>query len=169
MTRILELAEIIAGFEAMSTLIGETMSERKDTSELMLGGDYEELGEYLRILKDMMGLRDWEIRVVHEPTKREDHAATIETWYGSQTASIWFARNWAEGTPEELRETCVHELVHCHINPIRVSVENIQENVGQMMYIPLYADITNRLEYAVDGIASAWAPHLPLPGEEWTA
>ena len=132
-------------------------------SKQLLKGSYDELGAYLRDIADRVGLKDWYFNIVHEPPDDQNHAACVEVYYGRKVADIRFRNEWATWTPEELRETVLHELLHCHINPLRFHLNNIQNAVGQMVYEPLYQGVTDYIEYAVDGIARNWAQTLPLP------
>lgn len=38
--------------------------------------------------------------------------------------------------------------------------------MGNMVYVPLYDSVIDRIEEAVDAIATAWERTLPLPGEK---
>jgi len=134
----------------------------------IFGGDYEQLGEYIAKLKSMMGLRDWTIHIQHDRPDNPNFAADVYVYPGRRSANIRFDDDWGNADPEDFRETCVHELLHCHINPIRTPIDNLDSTIGKMVYVPLYAEVTDRIELAIDAIAAALAPHLPLPGEEWS-
>lgn len=130
---------------------------------MILKGDRQQLGEYLRELADRMGLRDWTINLMHDTPDNPQHAACIEVRYGRKVANISFEEHWAGNDPETLRATCVHELLHCHINQVRHPVDNIQSAIGQTLYATTYDALTDYIEHATDAIATEWARTLPLP------
>lgn len=130
---------------------------------MIFDGDRNALGQYVRDLADMMGLRDWHLLLLNEPTDNPEHAADIDVVYGRRAACIRFHADWAQADPSELRCTVVHELVHCHLNPMRNVLDNIENAVGKMVYDPTYNALTDYIEYATDAISTAWAESLPLP------
>jgi hypothetical protein len=142
-----------------------TVGEMAETAEktMLLNGDRDQLRTYLRELADLVGLRDWTINVLETPPSNPEHAASIDVRYGRKYVNIDFLPEWASWPAEDLRQTCVHELLHCHINHVRWPINNIQELVGHAIYTPLYESVTDYIEYAVDAIASEWAKTLPLP------
>jgi hypothetical protein len=129
----------------------------------LLNGDVKALGEYVRDLADRMGLRDWVINIMKDPPENVNHGACIDVIYGRRVANLQFREEWPEWDSEQLRSTVCHELVHCHINPLRNAIDNIEAAVGKMIYDPLYNSVTDYIEYATDAIATAWAETLPLP------
>lgn len=130
---------------------------------MLLNNDRDELAAYMRRLADLVGLCAWEIKLSTQGPDNENHAASVHVWYGRKVASIYMQPDWASWEAEELRSTIVHELLHCHINPIRNVADNIESSVGKMIYTPLYNAMTDYIEYAVDAIATCWSETLPLP------
>lgn len=121
-----------------------------------------EIGKYARQLADLLGLRDWTINLMHEFA--DDTAdASILTVYGQKVANVYLAEDWESFSPERQRSVMIHELLHCHINAVREPVDHIQDIVGTMVYQPLFNSVTQRLEFAVDGITLAIAQYYPLP------
>ena len=133
------------------------------TEQRIFDGDRAKLGEYVRQMADLMGLKDWEVKLSDEPPENAEHAACIDTRYGRKFANISVQAEWASEPPETFRATIVHELVHCFLNPARNCIDNVQSLVGELVYRPLYNSLTDHIEYATDGIAVAWAEFLPLP------
>ena len=130
---------------------------------MIFDGDKKRIGPYLRELADLAGLRDWTIIVDDAPPENPQHAACVDVRYGRKVAVVSFGPDWATMDPATFRTTCLHELLHCHINHVRWPLNNIVQIVGKAVYDPLYEAVTDYIEYAVDGIAEAWAPSLPLP------
>lgn len=137
---------------------------------MIFGGDRDKLGVYIRDMADLCGLRDWHLILEgHVPDRdNEDDdtshpAAQIEVTYGRRLACIRVASDWATWTPEELRQTVIHELIHCHQEPMRWSINNCKHVVSPPMMSVLYAAFTDGMERATDDIATAWAETLPLP------
>lgn len=120
--------------------------------------DDPRLPAYLRILADLMGLKDWTIEVLPEPAS-DGAAAEICCVDGRKFAKVRFVRDWHERTPEDLRATCCHEMIHCHLAPLRADMERRLSPAN-------FATADMLLEYAIDGMADAWSACLPLPPDE---
>lgn len=133
---------------------------------MILDGDPYQLGQYLRRLADMMGLKDWKLAIGDTPPEEASMNACVELVFGRRVAVISFQDRWPSWTPEDLRQTCTHELLHCHFNQILWPVNGITKHVGLMIYEPLYDAVNDRIEEGVDAVAEAWAKALPLPSEE---
>lgn len=116
--------------------------------------DRDRLAVYLRDLADRMGLKDWSIEVLTEWAGDGAHAE-VKCVNGQKRAKVRFDRDWRDQTPEVLRHTCCHELVHCHLAPLLAEADRRLSGVNVATFEML-------LEYGVDGIADAWAPSLPL-------
>lgn len=130
---------------------------------MIFGGDVKELSVYVRELADLMGLRDWTIQVEVGGDDLVGYAGRCNVPYGQKFATIRLAPSWAKETWSELRNTCVHELIHCHMMPIRWSINNVQNHLSPSMFDMFTGSYTDFEELAVDGIATAWAETLPLP------
>ena len=130
---------------------------------MILNGDRDELGAYIREMADIMGLRDWHLNLRHDPPDREECAADIDVVYGRRAAAIRIQTGWEHWKPEDLRSTVAHELIHCHLNPSRNVLDNMEQAIGQMLHNTAYNALTDYIEYATDAIATAWAEFLPLP------
>lgn len=141
---------------------------------MILGGDRNQLGAYIREIANLMGLRDWRLVLADEPPqtadaddmlRREDDTAGayVEVIYGRKLATVSIASTWPQWDPEELRVVVVHELVHCHVEPMRWAFNNVRSITPQTMYQVMYEAFRDAMEPSVDGIATAWAETLPLP------
>jgi len=130
---------------------------------VIFDGDRDELGTYIRHMADLLGLRDWTINLLADPPDNARYAADVDVIYGRRCAEIRVAADWMHRTPESLRTTIAHELLHCHLNPSRNVLDNMQHAIGQMLYTTAYNALTDYIEYATDAISTAWAEFLPLP------
>lgn len=134
-----------------------------DDATPLLNGDRDALGEYVREMADLMGLRDWMMGIADDPPDNDDANAQVDVPYGRWWASIKFNPSWPERDPEDLRRTVAHELVHCHLWSMHQRVCDLHDLLGSTVYQVLNKAFTENLEHAVDGIAYAWAESLPLP------
>lgn len=132
---------------------------------MIFGGDFNKLGVYVRDMANRMGLRDWLIEMSHDRPDDDQCAADVNVIYGRKVAVIRMAPAWASEKPESLRATIAHELIHCHLNPMRGVLDNVQHALGQPVYMTAYNALTDYIEYATDAIATEWAESLPLPVE----
>lgn len=139
---------------------------------MLLNGDRDELRPYIRHLADLCGLKDWRLLLsdaplVHDPDRNGySTMATCAVNYGQKRAVIEISADWASWDAADLRSTVVHELLHCHAEPMRWAVNNTKHAVGTALYEVIYDAFTDAMELAVDGIATAWAATLPLPIKE---
>lgn len=83
-------------------------------------------------------------------------------------------RRWnRKQDPEELRETVVHELVHCHLAPLWAQLrQDLLSPFGQETYDAFLASVERNMEFGVDALSVALAKHMPLidwnnTGEEY--
>lgn len=110
---------------------------------------------YVRRLADLMGLKDWTVEIVDEAPSNDAEASTVMV-YGRKLARIRFSAKFLDDTPEGQRETVVHELTHLHLMPMDGVISDLLNEEHYRIYMRF-------MEYGIDGIAEAWAPHLPLP------
>lgn len=123
--------------------------------------DDHELTRYVRHIADLLDLRDWDITV--KVGTSEDALGECLPVYGQRRATISLCSTWQEMTPEDVRSTVVHELIHCHLAALThlldsVAAEVLHKQVGAM----LTTAVSLELEYATDAIACAAAKTLPL-------
>lgn len=129
---------------------------------MILNGDHHELGQYVREIADLCGLRDWTVRV-DVATADDNHAGECAVTYGRKFGTVRLAEDWASEEPDTVRQTVVHELLHMHTEPIFWAVNNAQDVLGTATFTVLEGGVRDALEVAIDGIATAWAETLPLP------
>lgn len=125
--------------------------------------DRRVLTDYLRSTADEMGLRDWDVRLLPEPCD-DGCAATCKLTFGRKLAKVSVEKDFrTKQTPEEQRDSIVHELVHCHFESMASMVRNDLERViGQSGDQIFFNGFERQFEYGVDAMACALSKHLPL-------
>lgn len=117
---------------------------------------------YIRALADLFGLRDYEIQLSR--TLAEDCIASNENWKTQRGSTVsisqWFMGNYS---PEEQRETILHELFHIHDRRHRELIR-IYFDGKEGGRAKLFLEMWNReFEYLADRISIAVAHGYPLP------
>jgi hypothetical protein len=124
--------------------------------------------EYVRWLKNDLGLRDYTIHLEYEAGEPEEgrggvrvaHCACID---GAREATISFFSGIRYLPRDQVRESIVHELLHCHHDPCwRMVQSDLSEPLGKIAYYVFCDSYRRQMEFMVDGIAKAIAPRLPL-------
>jgi hypothetical protein len=111
---------------------------------------------YLRELADLIGLRDWTIRLEDVAPSNPDVTAAISCIYGRRLAHIRLSDSFLDDGPEEQRATCIHELLHCHFDPAsEIALESLPEAVQP--------SFRRMFEYGIDATAYGCAHGFPLP------
>jgi hypothetical protein len=134
--------------------------------------DRRELERYIRYVADEMGLRDWTLTVnTLKRLKRANRTPDGNEWGaicapvpGRKCATLTFTDARRDDSLDDLRQTVVHELVHCHFYGLwdticRDTLDLIDE---QQTYDTLIASVERHMEYGVDAVADAIAPRMPL-------
>ena len=135
----------------------------------MTEGEWDALGKYLRACADDMGLRDWTLVLKKEPLDDSEGAwAYCEPLDGEKHATIRVCKEFRTEPADIQRMAVVHELIHCHMASIQFFARNdLSEALGTAGSL-LKKSVERDIEYAVDGIAVAWAekfPHIEWPTE----
>lgn len=120
----------------------------------MIDARRQRFAPHVRRLADMMGLKDWQIRILDVAPEECDHEAAIYLTYGRKLATIALADTFLDQPEEKQRVTLTHELVHCH-------VEQAWKAATDHLDPSLHPTFIRSCEYAIDGIAQAWAQTLP--------
>jgi hypothetical protein len=119
--------------------------------------------EYTRQIAVSMGLGGWVIEESETPAE-EGALATIEPTYGQRHAKLSLCKEWETLTPEEQRDTIVHELLHVHLAHFSQLAHDIVESLDEGAAKAARASLALAEEYAVDAMSTAWSPFMPLPG-----
>ncbi len=120
--------------------------------------DRPKFAPYLRVLADLLALRDWTFVVSDDQPANHNAMASTVIWYGRRRATIRLSEEFLKESEENQRHTSAHELIHCHLDTLeRLATREAESG-------DLIRPIRLALELAVDGLADAIAPFLPLPG-----
>ncbi|MCL5292552.1 MAG: hypothetical protein M1548_08515 [Actinobacteria bacterium] len=127
--------------------------------------DFNRFCSYVRQIADLLHLKDWRIRIeVDEAEDFDGFMAVVHPIEGRKRARLILCKEWLELSPEDQRHSIVHELVHCHLAGAGDIVRlDLLKNMSQSSYDIFYGGFKRQIEYAVDGLADAVAPLLPLP------
>src|ERR1043166_6218667 len=98
---------------------------------------------YVRQLADLMGLKDWDIRIADEGPEDPNHRAEMDCRYGRKLAWIHLADVMLEEEPQEQRQCLVHELIHPHFDGADKLARRMLSDDG-------FAGFRLSLEYGVD-------------------
>ena len=114
------------------------------------------------MIADAMGLRDWEF-ILSETPSDEDTWAQVCPTEGQKHAAIQVCKEFRGIAPEKQRMVVVHELLHCHHAHTQDIVRiHVGRFLGQHAYDAFMDSWRLAHEYAIDGVACAWAERLPL-------
>lgn len=124
------------------------------------------LAAYFREVADRIGLRDWTIELNYEEETPVSSAhASVECVYGRRLCVVHFGPSFWTQSREEQRNTVVHELVHCHLDPMDAVVRDMETQLGSFVHSVLQDNHHRSVELAADAIATAVAWAFPLPPE----
>lgn len=117
---------------------------------------------YMRWVANEMELRDWELEL--DPDQcAEDVAGHCQVTGGLRHARISVASNFREHSPEEQRDTIVHELVHIHLDGSwRMVQHDLGDALGKPVYYVFCDSYRRAMELGVDALSKSIAKHLPL-------
>lgn len=120
------------------------------------------LVNYVRMIADRMGLKDWQFGIsACEP--QQGAIASTEVWGDSMTATVCIGSTFWKYGPRMQREVLVHEVIHWHTDKFYKSGRSIfQKTLGREAYELALDQFRAFHELTVDAIASAWARELPL-------
>jgi hypothetical protein len=123
--------------------------------------EHKKVEQYLRQLGDLLELRDWTLELeTSEPDDESD--AHVHITYGRKLAQVYVANDIVADRPR-LRQSLVHELVHCHLESATNMVLNdLSDVLGKPVDHVFWAGYKRQVEYATDALATALARRLPL-------
>lgn len=110
---------------------------------------------YIRRCADLMGLKDWQVRVEDE-TSKDDTIAQAWMRYGGKEAHIYLSDDFLGRAPDRQRTDIAHELTHLHFAPMDGMVRQWLDEGKQQAYDRMF-------EYGIDAVGEMIAPFLPLP------
>ncbi|MGE5610473.1 MAG: hypothetical protein ACM359_14580 [Bacillota bacterium] len=80
---------------------------------------------------------------------------------GRKAAAIRVCSEFFDLDENEQRHTIVHELIHAHLHRLHAAVHDLDGILGDQQFRIFRDRFLESLEYAVDGLADAFAPHSP--------
>lgn len=131
---------------------------------MMDADEQRRYGAYLRCLADLLGLRDWTV-ALDVSSDAGPYGATVERVYGRKIARVAVCPEFAAMPAGEQRQTLVHELVHCHLGGAQDAARVLGGVLSSEAYGAWWPLFDHQIEFAVDALADAIAPTLPLPDE----
>lgn len=132
----------------------------------MKTADWEVLSNYVRLIRDQLGLRDWFLVVKHDPPADQAALASVTCIEGRRFATVRVCVDFRELMGDEQRHVIIHELLHCHLAEMHHYLNGILRDVLGQSSVPILGAHHMKVEYAVDAIAQEWATTFPLI--EWT-
>ncbi len=121
------------------------------------------LTEYVGDLADCLHLADWHITVNFDVPADEDAYAEIVPHSNQRRAEIRVGSSFDILDAAGVRQTLVHELLHCHLfAPHHLAEELLVASAGKKSSLALIA-LNAAVEQATDAIAEAMAAMVPLP------
>lgn len=143
----------------------------------MTSAERRALAAYVREVADSpLGLVDWKlILLTDKPDDVDANAAGYcNPIFGQATAHLWFADHFHEEEPTFARYVVAHELVHIPLHACWLAWQRPCEDIlGAPVLEAIQANAITEWERAVDRIARAIAPSLPLiswdaePDQDW--
>jgi len=109
---------------------------------------------YVRDLADRLALRDWRVVIADDAPDGSDAIASVYCCPGRKYATIRFGDVFFSDDRADQRHSIVHELVHAHLGAYVAAVERLSNDDKTLRML---------MEYAVDGLADAIAPLVPIP------
>jgi CO/xanthine dehydrogenase Mo-binding subunit len=120
------------------------------------------LQAYVDEIASLMGLGDWQIIV--EPGFAEDGShGESSIAYGRQAAVLRFGEETFSQKRDEVRDTVVHELLHCHLERLRVDHRAATEQLTGQARALARDSFYVSLEQAIDKLAAVFARGKPYP------
>lgn len=122
---------------------------------------------YVVTLKKLLHLSDWTVIMQNEPCSA-DCLAETDVISGQHLAKMFLSKTYTKDTPENLRATIIHELLHCHLSPIsELSAEILKPLADDLGGSRVIKSAINGIEYeterSIDAVSEAIAPYFPLP------
>lgn len=125
------------------------------------------INSYVQIVKRKINLVEWKIYLNEKPCPN-DSLGECDIVYGQHLATISLNKNYKKEKPEILRNTIVHELLHCYMSPITESATQVMEPFEEDVHGRKIIQATiNAMEYQteriIDRLSDIIAPTMPLP------
>jgi hypothetical protein len=125
------------------------------------------INTYVQIVRRKMYLTEWKIDLNKKPCP-SDALGECDVVYGQHTATISLHKSYKRDKPEILRNTIVHELLHCYLSPVTESTMQVMEPFEEDIHgRKIIQSTINAMEYqierVIDRLAEIISPTMPLP------
>lgn len=125
------------------------------------------INSYVQIVRRKMNLSEWRIDLNDKPCPN-DSLGECEIVYGQHLATISLNKDYKKEKPETLRNTIVHELLHCYMSPITESAAQVMEPFeddihGRKIVQSTINSIEYQIERVIDRLSEIISPNMPLP------
>ena len=122
---------------------------------------------YVNKLKNMMGLSHWTILVQAKPCS-PDALGETEVVHGQHLAKMYLHKDFRKDTPEDVRATIVHELLHCHMAVIEEAVnEMLKPDSDDQKSKAVHKMVTSLIDYEceriIDSLSESMGKWMPIP------
>ncbi len=117
---------------------------------------------YVRDLADSLGLKDWDISIWRDVTN-SGIGGRITCVSGRKQGCIELGHSFFQSSPDQQRHILIHELLHCHLDPIDTAICHAKAHNDSETIAVLHSTVHTEIEFAVDGITAAIASRYPVP------
>lgn len=118
-----------------------------------------EVLEYVNYVQTKLKLMDWEITVNFSEKSESGAVATMIPFENQKKAVLQFGDSFLQQTDSEVRQTIVHELMHCHLFALQHTTEATIESLSGNKALAAFAPALNSLiESVTDVLADAFTP-----------
>ncbi len=117
---------------------------------------------YICDLAARLRLADWRIRLAEEPPEDKDVDAEVWQAFKKRSTFIRVRAGWMDLSPDSQRDAIVHELLHLHLAEMNAVLDKLGGLLGQPAWDIVSEQYLVAEEVAVDTLAGAIAPMLPL-------
>lgn len=137
----------------------------EDTSRLRLATEAdraEALADYVRVVADRIGLRDWEIHFDPSPAT-VGRVAEVDVTAFRQEMNVRVCLGFGDLDQETRRHAVVHEMVHGHAAGIDFTACQVRSWMPERTWETWHSLFERDLEVFVDAMAVLLCPLVPLP------
>ena len=125
------------------------------------------INSYVQILRRKMNLGEWKITLYKKPCAN-DTLGECDITYGQHIATISLHKDYKKDKPDNLRNTIVHELLHCYLSPIteaaNTALEPFEDDIhGRKIIQSSINSMEYQTERVIDRLSYIIAPTMPLP------
>ena len=120
---------------------------------------------YVSMLASMMALKDYDIRIEFSDSSDSSAFARVMPWPDQKRATLLLDTMFLSASPDDQRQTLVHELVHCHLFNVSAAPGPVSSHLDPVLADVLSSLVFTEVERATDALADALAPFMPFWGQ----